>query len=44
MAIPGTQSAAYGFGVPFAGYPDAPVNFEIDGHPGVSRPATGFHH
>ncbi len=33
MAIPGTRSAAYGFGVPFAGYPDAPVNFEIDGHP-----------
>jgi putative ABC transport system permease protein len=33
MAIPGTQSAAYGFGVPFAGYPDAPVTFEIDGRP-----------
>jgi predicted permease len=33
MAIPGTRSVAYGFGVPFAGYPDSPVNFEIDGRP-----------
>jgi putative ABC transport system permease protein len=32
-AIPGTQRAAYGFGVPFAGYPDFPVPFEIQGRP-----------
>jgi putative ABC transport system permease protein len=35
QAIPGSQRVAYGFGVPFAGYPDAPVNFEIQGRPVV---------
>jgi putative ABC transport system permease protein len=33
LAIPGTRAAAYGFGVPFAGYPDFPVTFEIQGRP-----------
>ncbi|HXB27025.1 MAG TPA: ABC transporter permease [Gemmatimonadaceae bacterium] len=33
LAIPGTRASAYGFGVPFAGYPDFPVTFEIQGRP-----------
>jgi putative ABC transport system permease protein len=33
LAIPGSQRVAYGFGVPFAGYPDSPVNIEIQGRP-----------
>jgi len=44
LAIPGSRAAGYGFGVPFAGYPDFPVTFDIEGRPTAKdqQPAAIF--
>jgi putative ABC transport system permease protein len=44
LAIPGSRAVGYGFGVPFAGYPDFPVTFEIEGRPTAKdqQPAAIF--